>query len=382
MKPLSTFREAWPRMRRVGTRPIVVTSPHYNAYTAGNIDVSLLFRELELIPGLQVKPFSLKALAKGAYDIVHVHWPEWLLTRSAGAAALHSSSRATLAALTKAQTSGTIILWDANNTKPHEPDKTGATDSFLKTFSEMCDVLVASNGALENEFIAEYPALMSAQRVHLGNINYTGAYACESITKTHARRALGLPERKRTALAFGAVRRYKNLPSIMETYLQFSRSETETVHLVIAGGASDNLLCTELNRIASAAPERFTLTLESVPDSLVASYFRAADFTLIGTSQAVKSSVAAVSLSLGTPVWMPNRGAAIDYADEIAPPMLNLYAGGLTRHIMELAFSATTVDEQYPPAALVNGRLGMPWNEYAKAMYHLYSSCHAKAVTQ
>ncbi|MEV5886683.1 hypothetical protein AB0L74_29015 [Streptomyces sp. NPDC052020] len=354
---------------------LVVTSPHYHAYTAGNVDVSLLFGELEKnIDGVSVAPFSLDSAAAGAYDVIHVHWPEWVITRDRGTLAARRSARAVLSALTSARRRGTRLVWDANNVRPHEPICGEVTASFLRDFSQICDLLLVSNGSLADEFIDEYPALISTRRVHLGNMNYVGAYPSEGIDRRSARARLGLPPDKRIALAFGVVRRYKNLPSLMTTFRRFSLATSEKVHLVVAGNVTDIALRREIEEVAALAPDLFTLDLRSIPDELVAVYFRAADVVLIATSQSVKSGVSGLAMTLGTPVWMPRRGAAIDYADEVGRPALNLYEGGMTEGIMREAFSLVSPEPLPTPTALLDGRLGEPWRSYATRVLAAYRS--------
>lgn len=352
--------------------PLVVTSPHFDAYTAGNVDVALLFHQFSEFRDVTVAPFSSRAAQRGSYDVVHVHWPEWLITRDRGTPAARRSARRVLRALASARARGTKLVWDANNTRPHESSCSEVTGDFLRDFSQMCDLFLANNGSLAEEFIAEYPALMGAQRRHLGNLNYSEVYPNEEISRSDARKRLGLPPGAVIALAFGAVRRYKNLPLLMETFRRFSDASMDVVHLVVAGNATDDQLRREIEGIAALAPNRFTVNLQSIQDELVAPYFRASDVVLIGTSQSVKSSVAALSMTLGTPVWMPRRGAAIDYADEVGPPLLNLYEGGLTEGVLRAAFQALPSPAQPTPPALRDGRLGESWKSYAERVLAAY----------
>jgi hypothetical protein len=67
---------------------------------------------------------------------------------------------------------------------PH--DHADVAARFLHEFSTVCDVLIVLNGALENEFITQLPALVATRRLHLGNINYSSAYANESIGRADA----------------------------------------------------------------------------------------------------------------------------------------------------------------------------------------------------
>ncbi|MFG3294189.1 hypothetical protein ACGF3G_35990 [Streptomyces sp. NPDC048179] len=354
---------------------LVVTSPHYRTYAAGNVDVSLLFGELEKnVDGVRVAPFSLESAAAGAYDVIHVYWPEWVITRDHGTLSARRSAEAVLSALTSARRRGAKIVWDANNVRPHEPVCSEVTAKFFRDFSQICDLLLVSNGSLADEFIDEYPALISVRRVHLGNLNYAGAYPSEGIDRATARARLGLPPNKRIALAFGVVRRYKNLPILMTTFRRFSLTTNDEVHLVVAGKATDVQLRREIEEVAALAPDLFTLDLRSIPEELVAVYFRAADVVLIATSQSVKSGVAGLAMTIGTPVWLPRRGAAIDYADEVGRPALNLYEGGMTEGIMRKALSQGAIEALPTPTALLDGRLGESWRSYAVRVFAVYRS--------
>ena len=65
-------------------RLLRVASPHYGAFSAGNIDVTLLFDELTKNEGIDVSAFSRREARRGAYEVIHVHWPEWMIDRSKG----------------------------------------------------------------------------------------------------------------------------------------------------------------------------------------------------------------------------------------------------------------------------------------------------------
>lgn len=353
---------------------LVVTSPHNSAFTAGNIDVALLFNQFDKLRGVSVAPFSLESAAAGAYDVIHIHWPEWLMVRGRGSVSATRSASAVLHSLSKARRKGTVLVWDANNTRPHEPHNRTITKTFLNRFSQICDLLLVSNGSLADAFITEFPALMETRRVYLGNINYCHAYADENIGKAQARALLGLNLDSRICLSFGAARRYKNLPTLISTFRRFSATTTQNVHLVIAGNTTEVRLRREIEHAAAGAPANITLDLRPIPDRLVAPYFRAADVTVVATSQSVKSSVTGLSMSLGTPVWTPRRGAADDYSDEVGGPMLNLYEGGLTEGVLREAFRTAPIHILPTPTALLDGRLGEPWLSYASRVLDAYRS--------
>ncbi len=279
-----------------------------------------------------------------------------------------------LNSLAAAQKRGTKLVWDANNTMPHEPVFRELTDKFMMRFAAMSDLFVSCNASLGDEFIAKFPVLISKKRRLLGNRNYVGVYAHETESSENARRLLGLPTDEPIALAFGSARHYKNLPGMIDTFARYRQRTNRACTLLVAGGVTDSALEREIRQAGERDPRGIRLDLHFVPESDVALYFRAASLALIGTVQAVKSSVAGLALSLGTPVWVPRRGAAIDDADEIDEPMLNTYDGGITEAIIHRALDMSENVRHHIPPALRDGRIGESWSAYAQRMLDEYRS--------
>jgi glycosyltransferase involved in cell wall biosynthesis len=155
---------------------------------------------------------------------------------------------------------------------------------------------------------------------------------------------LGLPEDRFTFLFFGNVRRYKNVPQLIQ---EFRVLQGNDVHLVIAGLPGHGIDSSELEQLRGD-DERVSLRLKFVPESAVPTYFGAADAVVLPFDSILNSGSVLLALSFNRRVLAPRLGALPEIQQEVGADWLSLYDGSLTADMLDafrLAQSGRTDDE-------------------------------------
>jgi len=251
--------------------------------------------------GVTIEEYSPEALARGEWDVLHVHWPEFLLGRRplwrAAPGALAFFGR-----VARARAGGRAVVWTVHNLGPHDPRPGGQL--VYRALSRMTDAVIALSDASLAAARHRYPALRRLPGHVVPHGHFRGTYA-GTATRSVARQALGLGADDRVILFFGSIRPYKQVDRLVEV---FARTPGDRLRLVIAGRPT-----TELRRVledAGAADPRVRLHLDFVPDDAVQPHFAAADLVVLPYDDGVlNSSVALLGLSFDRVVLAPEAGS-------------------------------------------------------------------------
>lgn len=244
------------------------------------------------------------AMRLRADDWLHVHWPGETHTYAArwkyqcGATLVDAQLRAL-------KQRGVRIAWTAHNLLPHDDPH---PDLGHRARSDLLDVVdhvfVHFEGA-QAELAREFGYAGPCTVVH--HPNYVDDYPTPP-PQREAREALGLPADGFVVLAFGRIRPYKGIDTLIQA---FGRSAGRNDRLVIAGvpdGAGQSTL------EAAAADPRIVLHARKIPDSRVPTYFAAADVAAIAHRAFFTSGSALLSLSMGCPIVGPPVNHLADLA--------------------------------------------------------------------
>ena len=126
--------------------------------------------------------------------------------------------------------------------------------------------------------------------------SYAGVYP-PGRDRAAARRELGVPDDAVVLLAFGHIRRYKGLSTLLEA---FAAVEDPRRGSSIAGLPMDDPTVEEI-RAAAAADPRIVPLLRFVPDEEVAELFEACDAAVYARADGGTSGALVLALSLGRP---------------------------------------------------------------------------------
>jgi glycosyltransferase involved in cell wall biosynthesis len=239
-------------------------------------------------------------------DWLHVHWPGETHTHAArwryrlGATAVDTQLR-------HLKRRGVRIAWTAHNLLPHDDPHPDLGHRARTDLLELADhVFVHFEGAraeVAREFGYTGPSTV------VNHPNYVDAYPAPP-SRQEAREALGLPDRGFVALAFGLIRPYKGIDTLVEAFRRCARKDDR---LVIAGAPMGSVHSTL--KMAAADP-RIIVHARNIPDKRVPTYFAAADVATIAHRAFFTSGSALLSLSMGCPIVGPPVNHLADLAGE------------------------------------------------------------------
>jgi beta-1,4-mannosyltransferase len=247
----------------------------------------------------------------GRPDVIHVHWTEPYI--AGGSRVSRLKARRTLLELRLARRAGIRIVWTAHDLFRHDRREDPTERAFMRSLFELADAVIvhcqtASDGL--SEAIGVPPAGRDKVKV-IPHGHYRGAYP-DAITRSEARRRLGLPEKALVVTFAGWVRAYKGVLELMDAFHRIEEPETR---LVIAGEAVDGAYAARLTAMAKG-DDRVTLKLGFVPDADLQVYMRAADVVATPFLEIFTSGSVLLAMSFERAVIAPRRGCVVETLGE------------------------------------------------------------------
>jgi beta-1,4-mannosyltransferase len=263
--------------------------------------------------GVEVHEYSPRALAGDDWDVLHLHWPEFLLGRRPSRAAA-----AFVVRVVRAKRAGRRVVWTVHNLEPHDGGRRGR--ALYRLVSLLVDGVIAHSDASLDAARARYPALRRRPGTVVPHGHYRDVYP-PTDDRDDARRSLGLEPHHRVLLCFGAIRPYKLVDRLLAT---FARTPGDDLRLVIAGRPTPELR--PLIEALAALDPRIRLHLDFVPDDDVARWFAAADLVVLPHDGGVlDSGVALLGLSFDRPVLGPDVASQRELRRTVGADWLHTY---------------------------------------------------------
>lgn len=310
---------AWPRWFDNPYLPNMVNGLNREGLRSGSAHL-LLGATMRLRPG----------------DWLHVNWPGETHTHAArsryklGASAVDSQLR-------HLKRRGIRIAWTAHNLLPHDDPHPDLGHRARSDLLELADHVFVHFEGGRVEIAREFGYTGPCTVVH--HPNYVDAYPAPP-SRRAARETLGLPDRGFVALAFGLIRPYKGIDTLVDAFRRCARTDDR---LVIAGaplGAVNSTL-----KMAAADP-RIILHARNIPDERVPTYFAAADVAAIAHRAFFTSGSALLSLSMGCPIVGPPINHLADLAGEQRLFPTEVGVDGLTEALCQAREETPFVDRE------------------------------------
>ncbi len=276
----------------------------------GNPYITLLYEALRA-KGIAIEEADLHPWVvyrgRQRYDVLHIHWPEYImvgpgkgLAHAARAVAAAYALRISVGLLKRR---GVRIVWTAHNIRPHSPDAPRAQVHLYRWLAADADAILVHT---------RYAAELVRQRLgRTGPIyvarhgNYVGVYASATVEREALRARYGVGKGDQVLLAFGQVRAYKRLVELVGDFA----SSSAPVRLMIAGPPKDADVARTLRKMVDAS-DRVVFLDRYIPDSEVAELYSLADLAVINYSEIFSSGALMLALSLGRAVLAPSQGTA------------------------------------------------------------------------
>lgn len=343
-------------------RPLRILS--YPAFdrAASNPYTALLCLELMAL-GHHVSDFSGRRLRKEVWDIIHIHWPHFLIDRSSRLR-LWRSGRKALRQLDRARARGAKIVWTAHNIVPHHVPYPEAETRFMEALAARLDGVIVLSRAGLSEARRQWPMLKSVPSFVIPHGHYREAYP-RPFDRAGARRRLGLEKDAVIVCWVGVIRPYKNVPGLIEA---FRAVEDPRLLLTVCGRAVGEDMAKAVTE-AAGRDRRVRLKLRFLADFEIAWHLLAADLVVLPYADIQNSGSALLALSFDRPVVVPELGAMPELRDAVGPEWVQTYRGDFSANILR-----TGINWAMTPARATAPLETFDWEIIAKSTADAYNA--------
>jgi glycosyltransferase involved in cell wall biosynthesis len=254
-------------------------------------------------PDIQVRRtrprYAVPALLLGLGPrILHLHFFDELTQRpSKLQTVLRSLLFLSLLALLRLR--GVYLVWTAHNLEPHELYHPSWGFLVYRLVARWSSAIIAHSRAARDLLEARYGPLPHCQVIPIGN--YIGLYGPPR-DQASSRAALGLPADGPVLLNIGALRPYKNIEGLIDTFAALPERTRGT--LLIAGVAKSPAYADALCRQAATTPH-VQVRPTFIPDAELPNYLAAADLVVLPYRKMLTSAMLLCALSYERPVVAP-----------------------------------------------------------------------------
>jgi beta-1,4-mannosyltransferase len=302
--------------------------------------------------------------ARKRVGFLHFHWPQPYYASPVGTGRVRlllSWLRIVLFALRlwTARGLGYTVAWTVHEVLPHEPLSPRLDRAAARVLASSSQVIIAHDDATARA-VRDVLGVALDRITVIPHGSFGDVYA-QPAGRQEGRLKLGIADDAFVFLAFGHIRRYKDIPLLLEA---FTGLEEESVALVVAGPVMDEDAADAVREQASS-DRRIHPLLEFVPDERVADLFALSDAAVITRRDGGTSGALVLALSFGVPVVV---GALPDYvklaADGAAAWTFDPADAESLRQA--LAAAASGLDHKAKTAA-AEGAFALGWDEVAEA---------------
>ena len=254
--------------------------------------------------GVKIGPFYRKKSLLSRPDVIHIHFPEWLI-RWGRPWIAPLDVVATLGLLWLARRRGTALVWTGHDLEPHELSHPRLWRAYNRFFISQVDVLISFSEGATSLLVERYSQLARVPTVVVPHGHYRDYYTAPPKAAI-LRKELKLDHRP-VLLCFGLIRPYKNLPSIIRAWRQLPEPRPQ---LVIAGRPMDSEIAEVIKKQAGDFND-IHLLLRFIHDDEVPTIFAIADVVVMPymARSALNSGVAHLALSLSRPAVLNDTPA-------------------------------------------------------------------------
>ncbi|MEU1971736.1 glycosyl transferase [Microbacterium sp. NPDC019599] len=294
-------------------------------------------------PDVDVSYFSWKRALTGGYDVLHLHWPEFLV-RDRNPRKRVAKRQAMRATLLLARLRRVPIVRTVHNLHPHELGST-AEQRLLEKVDRETTTFIRLNPTTEVE------PWMDAVTILHGH--YRDRFAA------HPRQ----PREPGLVLYFGIIRPYKGVERLIDVFTERPRPGSR---LRIVGSPSPELADTI--QAKADASEVVSARLAFVDDDELVREISAASLVVLPYAEMHNSGAALVALSLDRPILVPRTPSNSALSAEVGPGWVMEYDGPLTDEVLSAAIEAVaSIDADAAP------RLeGRDWSEVGRLHRAVY----------
>jgi beta-1,4-mannosyltransferase len=309
------------------SRPIRVLSAPGPRHDSTNQTVRML---VESLPDhVEVRTFSWARALLSRYDVLHVHWPEYVMRhRKRANARLKRALFALL--LVRTTVLRTPTVWTVHNVRPHEPGPR----------AEQILLDVWSRRATRRVYMYEsaLPSPRGRRDVCIPRGDYEPMYG------TRRERGPSVPPSPGRLLLFGVLRPYKGIERLIDA---FREADEENWELLITGGVFRESYGRELLRANDL--KNVTVRIQVLSDDELAEVILNSAIVVLPYRDMYNSGAALLSLTLRRPVLVPDTPTMRELRREVGEHWVHLFDGELTTEHLRQAVRAAAVPPDCGP---------------------------------
>lgn len=258
------------------------------------------------------------------YDIFHLHWPTYYVSRPNLFKAF-LGSLGVLFLVLWCRLRGAKVVWTVHNLESHRQTRPRMERIFFRIFTSLLDGYIALTELGSVAAQQRFPSLKLLPGFVIQHGHYRGAYP-GSESQPEARKRLGIPATAKVILFFGCIAPYKDVPALVAA---FRSLKSPNAFLYVAGVCSFKGEDEKVRR-CSDADARIRLRLEYVPKREVPCLFAASDLVVLPFTEILNSGSALLALSFDRPLLVPAKGGMPELRQQVGPEWVRIYEGRLT----------------------------------------------------
>ncbi|WP_210509053.1 glycosyltransferase [Naasia sp. SYSU D00057] len=251
-------------------------------------------------------PFDWRRAVAGRYEVLHVHWPEYLYRAPRPWAQPIKTVLCALLLLRLALTPVALVR-TVHNVAPHEAGSR-LERAFLRALERRTDISILMNTAT---------APIGRASVLIPHGHYRDSvddWTPVAPTEGHV-------------VLFGLLRPYKGIEELIAAFR--SLPEAATYSLTVAGEVSTRGYGDVIQRLAGD-DDRIALVLKRVDESALLDLVRSAQLVVLPYRTMLNSGAALLALSLNTPILIRDTPVGRELLDEFGPDAVHTFSGNLT----------------------------------------------------
>ena len=281
--------------------------------------------------GVNVSELSFRNLFSKS-DLLHIHWPESVLTKRSLVASASSFLRFYLTILWIKIFFGTKIIWTVHNLQPHERHLPEWWKNFFyNRFLKLLDGCIFLSASSKQLFEKKYNLAVVSSIIPHGH--YCDVFNDVDLDEEF-RKSLGIKETDKVLGHYGRIRRYKNIPFLIS---EFMKIDDQNMKLIIAGKCprSESSILKEIKTLVEK-DDRVFFIHGFVSNYKLAQLFNITNLAVFPYEDILNSGSAILSLSLKCPILVPNNRHMLELKDQLDKDLVKLISNnGLDNDIIE-----------------------------------------------
>jgi len=207
---------------------------------------------------------------------------------------------------------GTKVVWTIHNLVSHESPNRKLEIKARRIIAKTCSNLIIHSVSALNMVEQAYSINLKEKVSVIPHGNYDGCYVFREKRALEFKKAWQLEDDNIVMLFFGAIRPYKGVEKLLESFVAVPNFK---LRLVIAGNPEDGEFSKSIIN-AAKHDSRITLLLHFIPDDDVAALFSIADVVVLPFDRTLTSGSVVLALTMGKALLLPEEARVFDMVDE------------------------------------------------------------------